>query len=57
MANGTKETKEQSEVKKPQAKSETKSSCGCGCIPPMKTKQANLCSGEAGCLKTICFPI
>ncbi len=38
MAKGTKETKEQSEAKKPQAKSEKKSSCGCGCIPPMKTK-------------------
>lgn len=38
MTKGTKETKEQIEEKKPQAKSETKSSCGCGCIPPMKTK-------------------
>ncbi len=38
MAKGAKETKEQSEVKKPQTTIEKKSSCGCGCIPPMKTK-------------------
>jgi len=38
MAKGDKEIKKQSEKKKPHAKSETKSSCGCGCIPPMKTK-------------------
>ncbi len=33
-----KETKEHPEEKKPEVKSGTKSSCGCGCIPPMKTK-------------------
>lgn len=33
MAKGTRETRE-----KPVVKSETKSSCGCGCIPPLKTK-------------------
>jgi hypothetical protein len=38
MAKGEKETKEQSEAKKSQVKSEKKSSCGCGCIPLMKTK-------------------
>jgi hypothetical protein len=38
MAKGTKETKKQSEIKKPQTKSEKKSSCGCGCIPSMKKK-------------------
>ncbi len=38
MAKGAKETKEQSEVKKPQVKSKKKNSCGCGCIPPMKKK-------------------
>ncbi len=38
MVKGTKETDEQPEVKKPQAESETKSPCGCGCIPPIKTK-------------------
>ena len=38
MAKDTKKTKKQSEIKKPQTKSEKKSSCGCGCIPPMKTK-------------------
>lgn len=35
MAKGT---KEQLEEKKPQTKGETRNSCGCGCIPPMKTK-------------------
>lgn len=38
MAKGTKETKKQLEEKKPQTKGETRNSCGCGCIPPMKTK-------------------
>jgi hypothetical protein len=38
MAKGSKEIKEQSKVKKPQVKSEKKSSCGCGCILPVKTK-------------------
>ncbi len=38
MAKGTKETKKQSEAKKPQVKEEKKNSCGCGCIPPMKAK-------------------
>jgi hypothetical protein len=33
-----KETKEQPEGKKTEIKSETKGSCGCGCLPPMKTK-------------------
>jgi len=38
MAKDTKETKEQPEEKKTEVKSGTKCSCGCGCIPPMKTK-------------------
>ncbi len=38
MAKGTKETREQSEVKKPQVKSEKKSSCGCGCVLTVRTK-------------------
>lgn len=33
-----KETKETPEEKKTEVKSETKRTCGCGCIPPMKTK-------------------
>ena len=37
MAKDIKKAKEQPE-KKSDVKSETKSSCGCGCIPPMKTK-------------------
>ena len=32
-----KETKEEPETKKTEVKSETKC-CGCGCIPPVKTK-------------------
>jgi hypothetical protein len=38
MAKGTKETKKKSEIKKPQVKGEKKSSCGCGCDWPIKTK-------------------
>jgi hypothetical protein len=38
MAKDTVEPKEKSEEKKPDGKNETKSSCGCGCIPPMKSK-------------------
>ena len=38
MAKDTKETKEQPEEKKTEVKSGTKCSCGCGCIPPIKTK-------------------
>jgi hypothetical protein len=38
MAKDTKETKEQLEEKKTELKSGSKSSCGCGCIPHMKTK-------------------
>ena len=34
MAKCGKEIKKQTEKKKPQDKSGTKSSCGCGCIPP-----------------------
>ncbi len=42
MTKDDKEIKKQPEEKKPQVKSGTKSSCGCGCIPPpIKTKQAN----------------
>lgn len=37
MTKDTKETKEQPE-KKSEVKSEPKGSCGCGCIPHMKTK-------------------
>ena len=33
-----KETTEQPEEKKTEVKSEAKDSCGCGCLPPMKTK-------------------
>lgn len=33
-----KDTKETPEEKKPEVKTQTKSSCGCGCIPPMKSK-------------------
>jgi len=39
MAKDSKETKEQPEEKKLEVKSVPKSSCGCGCVPPMKTKQ------------------
>jgi hypothetical protein len=38
MAKDGKETKERPEEKKAEVKSGSKSSCGCGCIPPMKTK-------------------
>ncbi len=39
MTKDDKEIKKQPEEKKPQVKSGTKSSCGCGCIPPpIKTK-------------------
>ncbi|GEM_PF-1379093 len=31
-----KETKENPEEKKTKVKDDTKSSCGCGCVPPMK---------------------
>ena len=34
MTKGDKEIKKQTEEKKPQVKSGTKSSCECGCIPP-----------------------
>ena len=34
-----KETKEEPETKKAEIKGGTKCSCGCGCIPPMKTKK------------------
>jgi len=33
-----KETTEQPEEKNTEVKSEAKGSCGCGCLPPMKTK-------------------
>jgi len=33
-----KDTKKQPEVKQPQSKNKVKSSCGCGCITPMKIK-------------------
>jgi hypothetical protein len=34
-----KDTKEKPQEKKPDdVKTQTKSSCGCGCIPPIKTK-------------------
>lgn len=38
MVKDTKGTKGRSEVKKPQVKRKVKTSCGCGCIPSMKTK-------------------
>ncbi len=38
MAKDTREPKGKPEEKKPDATCETKSSCGCGCIPPIKTK-------------------
>ncbi len=38
MAKGAKETKGQPEVKKPQVKNDTKGSCGCGCILPIRTR-------------------
>ena len=38
MAKDSKEIKEQPEEKKTEVNSGSKSSCGCGCIPPMKTK-------------------
>jgi hypothetical protein len=38
MAKSTKEKKEQLDEKKPQVKSGTKNSCGCGCILPEKKK-------------------
>ncbi len=38
MAKSTKETREKPEVKKPQVNTEKKGSCGCGCIPHVKTK-------------------
>jgi hypothetical protein len=34
MTKGDKEIKKQTEKKKPQVKSGTKSCCDCGCIPP-----------------------
>lgn len=37
MAKGIKEIKGKPEEKKPEDKSEIKSSCGCGCVP-LKTK-------------------
>jgi hypothetical protein len=33
-----KDTEEKPGDKKTEVKTQTKSSCGCGCIPPMKTK-------------------
>jgi hypothetical protein len=36
MAKSTKEEKKQLDEKKPQVKSGTKNSCGCGCILPVK---------------------
>ncbi|GBE05486.1 hypothetical protein BMS3Abin10_01118 [bacterium BMS3Abin10] len=36
-----KETKENPEEKKTEVNIETKSTCGCGCDWPMKTKKAN----------------
>lgn len=33
-----KETKEQPEEKKTEVNNEAKGSCGCGCLPPVKTK-------------------
>lgn len=38
MGKDIKETKKHPEAKKPPVKNGTKTSCGCGCIPPMKTK-------------------
>ncbi len=38
MTKGTKQIKEKPEEKKPETKAEKKSSCGCGCVPPFKTK-------------------
>ncbi len=34
----TKDPKEKPEEKMPEVKTQTKSSCGCGCVPPMKAK-------------------
>ncbi len=36
MAKDIKETKKHPEEKKNEVKSGAKSSCGCGCVPPMK---------------------
>jgi len=38
MEKDTVEQKEKPEEKKPDGKNEIKGSCGCGCVPPMKTK-------------------
>lgn len=38
MTKDSKDAKEKSEEKKPVLKTETKNSCGCGCIPSLKTK-------------------
>jgi len=38
MAKDSKEAQEQPEAKKPHAEGETKSTCGCGCVPPIKKK-------------------
>lgn len=36
MTKDKKETKEYPDEKKTQVKGEAKSSCGCGCVPPMR---------------------
>lgn len=36
MTKDKKEAKEHPEKKKTEVKGETKNSCGCGCVPPMK---------------------
>jgi len=38
MAKDIKKTKKKLEEKKPQVKNKTNGSCGCGCVPPVKTK-------------------
>jgi hypothetical protein len=39
MAKDAKEEKENPEEKKPEIKVQKKSTCGCGCIPPVKTDE------------------
>jgi len=38
MVKSTKGAKGQSKAKKPQVKRKAETSCGCGCIPTVKTK-------------------
>ena len=38
MVKDTKDQKKEPQEIRPDVKTQTKSSCGCGCIPPVKTK-------------------